>query len=210
MFLGQLLPDAAHDALSGLCGRCGGVVGHPLPVVGLQSDLQRLWSVLRRALHSADRLGKRLVHLRGFVAGHAGAVRERGDEGVALEQTVRAISLNRSPLPQLSLGAWQMNERGHEVDAVRAWHEAKSYALEVSRAVQELDVPIQDWLDRQAERVLDRVAPEHDRREPDTGSRRGILRLSFGRLSGSPEPSRKRALGNQCVQKLDREIVGDM
>ena len=45
----------------------------------------------------------------------ATAARERGDEGAELVQTVRAIELDRPPLPQLSLGAWQLKERGIEV-----------------------------------------------------------------------------------------------
>jgi len=55
----------------------------------------------------------------------ASAARERGDEGAELHETVRAMSLDRPPLPQLSLGAWQLKERGIEVAAVRVWHEVK-------------------------------------------------------------------------------------
>ncbi len=65
----------------------------------------------------------------------ASAARERGDEGAELVQTVRAVELDRPPLPQLSPGAWQMKERGIEVGRVGAWHEA-------------------------ADRVLDRLGPE--------------------------------------------------
>ena len=48
----------------------------------------------------------------------ASAARERGDEGAELRETVRAIELDRPPLPQLSPGAWQMKERGIEVGRV--------------------------------------------------------------------------------------------
>ena len=66
---------------------------------------------------------------------------------------MRAISLDRPPLPQLSPGAWQMKERGHQVGAVRAWYEAKTYAWEVRQAVRELGGHVREWLDRQATRV---------------------------------------------------------
>ncbi|PZO61882.1 MAG: hypothetical protein DI498_15460, partial [Paracoccus denitrificans] len=55
----------------------------------------------------------------------AAEARERGDEVEELAQTVRAVSLDREPLPQLSLGAWQLKERGIEVAAVRVWHEVR-------------------------------------------------------------------------------------
>ena len=90
----------------------------------------------------------------------ASAARGRGDEAEELQETVRAISLDRPPLPQLSPGAWQMKERGHEVGAVRAWYEAKAYARNVSQAVQELGGHVRDWLDRQATRVLGRPEPD--------------------------------------------------
>ena len=38
---------------------------------------------------------------------------------------VRAVELDRAPLPQLSLGAWQLKERGIEVAAVQLWREVK-------------------------------------------------------------------------------------
>ena len=89
----------------------------------------------------------------------ATAARERGDEGAELVQTVRAIELDRPPLPQLSPGAWQMKERGIEVGRVGAWHEAKARAAEVMEVARELAVHVRDWLDRAAERVLDRLGP---------------------------------------------------
>jgi hypothetical protein len=89
----------------------------------------------------------------------ASAARERGDEGAELHETVRAMSLDRPPLPQLSLGAWQLKERGIEVAAVRVWHEVKDRAAEVRQVVQELTGQVRDWLDRAAERVMDRLGP---------------------------------------------------
>jgi len=89
----------------------------------------------------------------------ASAARDRGDEGAELHETVRAMSLDRPPLPQLSLGAWQLKERGIEVAAVRVWHEVKAQAVEIGRMAQELNGQVRDWLDRAAERVMDRLGP---------------------------------------------------
>ncbi|WP_341485336.1 MobQ family relaxase [Thioclava sp. GXIMD4215] len=86
----------------------------------------------------------------------AAEARERGDEAEELRETVRAVSLDREPLPQLSAGAWQMKERGHEVGAVRAWHEVKAQAAEVARIAQELAGHVRSWLgrDQGADRAL--------------------------------------------------------
>ena len=90
----------------------------------------------------------------------ASAARERGDERAELHETVRAMALDRPPLPQLSLGAWQLKERGIEVAAVRVWRETKDRAVEVARMAQELTGQVRQWLDRAAERVMDRVGSE--------------------------------------------------
>ena len=107
------------------------------------------------------------------------AARERGDEGAELHETVRAMSLDRPPLPQLSLGAWQLKERGIEVAAVRVWHELKEQAVEVGRMAQELAGQVRDWLDRAAERVMDRL-----------GSGQSELALAGGRDGREEEPDR--------------------
>ena len=107
----------------------------------------------------------------------AAEARERGDEGTELRETVRAISLDREPLPQLSPGAWQMKERGHEVGRVRAWHEIKAQAVEVARVAQELAGHVRDWLDHAAERTLDRL-----------GGGRAELALSGGAI-GQDRPA---------------------
>ena len=102
-----------------------------------------------------DRVDHRtLVAQRDEALELASAARERGDEGAELVQTVRAIELDRPPLPQLSPGAWQMKERGIEVGRARAWHEAKARAAEVMEVARELAGHVRDWLDRAAERVL--------------------------------------------------------
>ncbi len=102
-----------------------------------------------------DRVDHRtLVAQRDAAIELASAARERGDEGAELVQTVRAIELDRPPLPQLSVGAWQMKERGIEVGRVGAWHEAKARAAEVMELARDLAGQVRDWLDRAAERVL--------------------------------------------------------
>jgi len=107
----------------------------------------------------------------------AAAARERGDEGAELRETVRAIELDRPPLPQLSPGAWQMKERGIEVGRVGAWHEAKARAAEVMELARDLASHVRDWLDRAADRVLDRL-----------GSGQGELALAGGRDGRDQDP----------------------
>ena len=84
------------------------------------------------------------------------AAHDRGDEAEALRQTVRAVELDREPLPQLSAGAWQMKERGIEVAAVQVWRQVKAQAAEVVRVAERLSGQVLDWLERAAERL----APE--------------------------------------------------
>ena len=107
-----------------------------------------------------DRVDHRtLVAQRDEALELATAARERGDEGAELVQTVRAIELDRPPLPQLSPGAWQMKERGIEVGRVGAWHEAKARAAEVMELARDLAGQVRAWLDRAADRVLDHLGP---------------------------------------------------
>jgi len=86
--------------------------------------------------------------------------RERGDEEEALRETVRAVSLDRQPLPQLSPGAWQMKERGHDVPAVSLWREVKEQARQVAQVAEELAGQVRGWIDRTAERARERLQPE--------------------------------------------------
>jgi hypothetical protein len=133
-----------------------------------------------------DRVDHRtLVAQRDEALERASAARERGDEGAELHETVRAMSLDRPPLPQLSLGAWQLKERGIEVAAVRVWHEVKDRAAEVRQVVQELTGQVRDWLDRAAERVMDRLEPA---RFADSGQ--SELALAGGRDGREEEPDR--------------------
>jgi hypothetical protein len=90
----------------------------------------------------------------------ASAAEERGDEAEAMRQTVRAVGLDRQPLPQLSAGAWQMKERGIEVAAVKVWHQVKEQAVEMARAAQELAEVARSWLERTVERTMEVLAPQ--------------------------------------------------
>lgn len=76
-----------------------------------------------------------------------------------MEQTVRAVAVDRQPLPQLSAGAWQLKERGQEVVAVRVWHGVKTHAAEVTRVAQELAGQVRSCIELAADHVLDRVQP---------------------------------------------------
>ena len=114
----------------------------------------------------------------------AAAARERGDEGAELRETVRAVELDRPPLPQLSPGAWQMKERGIEVGRVAAWHEAKERAAEVREIAAGLAREVGGWLRERtaslAERVRERLGPGQ-----------GELALAGGR-EGREEPEDRR------------------
>ena len=129
--------------------------------------------------------------------------RERGDEAAELAQTVRAVSLNREPLPQLSLGAWQLKERGIEVAAVRVWHEVRERAVEVGRVAQELAGHARDWLGRVAERTLEVMGPAQDAWgdffEAAAG---GGLRDDLGR-----DLARERQVAAQAERTRQQELV---
>ncbi|KAA0909471.1 MobA/MobL family protein [Aquicoccus porphyridii] len=140
----------------------------------------------------------------------ATAARERGDEGAELVQTVRAIELDRPPLPQLSPGAWQMKERGIEVGRVGAWHEAKARAAEVMELARDLAGQVRDWLDRAADRVLDRLGPGQSE-----------LALAGGRDGREQEPdlatrlreaweTRKEGRERQETETSEREAPDDL
>ena len=142
-----------------------------------------------------DRVDHRtLVAQRDEALDLASAARERGDEGAELHETVRAMSLDRPPLPQLSLGAWQLKERGIEVAAVRVWHEVKDRAAEVRQVVQELTGQVRDWLDRATERVMDRL-----------GSGQSELALAGGRDGREEEPDLATRLRDAWEARQGRE-----
>jgi len=176
-----------------------------------------------------DRVDHRtLVAQRDEALELASAARERGDEGAELQETVRAMSLDRPPLPQLSLGAWQLKERGIEVAAVRVWHEVKDRAAEVRQVVQELTGQVRDWLDRAAERVMDRLGPGQSEmalaggrdgreEEPDLATRlRDAWEARQGRekeqgfdVPGREAPQDLAARLREAAQGVDREGLAD-
>jgi len=73
---------------------------------------------------------------------------ERGDEREELVQRVRAMALDREPLPQLSAGAWQLKERGEDVEAVHEWRRIKAAAHEIKGAALELVGSVRDWVEQ--------------------------------------------------------------
>lgn len=90
---------------------------------------------------------------------------ERGDEALELQERVRAVALDRQPLPQLSAGAWQLKERGVDVGAVQVWREIKEQAAEVARVAERLAGQLRDWTLRAMERVAPSPARELGRAE---------------------------------------------
>jgi len=110
------------------------------------------------------------------------------------------MSLDRPPLPQLSLGAWQLKERGIEVAAVRVWHEVKDRAAEVRQVVQELTGQVRDWLDRATERVMDRLGPGQS---PQASQ--AELALAGGRDGREEEPNLATRLRDAWEARQGRE-----
>lgn len=95
----------------------------------------------------------------------AETAREQGDEALELQERVRAVALDRQPLPQLSAGAWQLKERGVDVGAVQVWREIKEQAAEVARVAERLAGQLRDWTLRAIERVAPSPARELGRAE---------------------------------------------
>ena len=178
-----------------------------------------------------DRVDHRtLVAQRDEALELAAAARERGDEGAGLVQTVRAIELDRPPLPQLSAGAWQMKERGIEVGRVGAWHEAKARAAEVMELARDLAGHVRDWLDRAADRVLDRLGPAQSElalaggrdgreQEPDLAARLKEVWQARQRDRDTPTPDAAMperetpddlaARLREAAQGIDRDALAD-
>ncbi|WP_205961479.1 MobQ family relaxase, partial [Paracoccus endophyticus] len=134
--------------------------------VAVLEDWREAWAqdsnaALERAGHELRIDHRTLEAQRAEALELAAEAHERGDEAAELAERVRAVALDREPLPQLSLGAWQLKERGIEVAAVRVWHDVRERALEVGRVAQELASHARDWLGRVAERALEAL-PQHD------------------------------------------------
>ena len=129
----------------------------------LLEDWREAWA--RDSNHALERCGHEVrIDHRTLEAQREAALersvqaRERGDEALALRERVRAVELDRAPLPQLSPGAWQLKERGVEVAAVQLWREVKAQALEVARVAERLSVQVREWLGR----TMERLAPGHE------------------------------------------------
>lgn len=110
---------------------------------------------------SEERIDHRTLEVqRNAALERSNAARERGDEAEALRETVRAVALDRPPLPQLSAGAWQLKERGIEVAAVRVWREVRERSAEVAKVAKDLAGHVRDWFSRTAERLAPEPALE--------------------------------------------------
>ena len=127
--------------------------------------------------------------------------RERGDEAEALRETLRAVELDRAPLPQLSPGAWQLKERGIEVAAVQLWREVKAQAFEVAQVAERLSGQVREWLGR----TMERLAPGHELAYP--GLDRGAVRdegqdLASARHGRRQTPDHTRDAGSDLAAQL--------
>jgi len=83
----------------------------------------------------------------------ADEARSQGDERAALAQTVRAMALNREPLPQLSSGAWYLKERGDDVDSAVEWRRVRQAAQEIKETARELAGQVREWVQQGLEQV---------------------------------------------------------
>jgi len=123
------------------------------------------------------------------------AAQERGDEGAELHETVRAMSLDRPPLPQLSLGgvaAQGARHRGSPPSA--SGTRSKRRRLRSDRWRRSWPGQVRDWLDRAAERVMDRL-----------GSGQSELALAGGRDGREEEPDLATRLRDAWEARQGRE-----
>jgi hypothetical protein len=139
---------------------------------------------------------------------------ERGDEAEAMRQTVRAVGLDRQPLPQLSAGAWQLKERGIEVVAVQVWQQVKAQAVEVARVAQELATQARSWLERAIETLApsqglamaDGLAESRYRAEPAAWARE-IVQPQHVRSEIHEETTREPELETRSLTERMREAI---
>jgi hypothetical protein len=142
------------------------------------------------------------------------AAMERGDEAEAMRQTVRAVGLDRQPLPQLSAGAWQLKERGIEVAAVQVWQQVKAQAVEVARVAQELATQARSWLERAIEvlapsqglAMADGFAGDRYRVDPAAWTRE-IVQPQHVRSEIHEEPTREPEPETRSLTERMREAI---
>lgn len=94
-----------------------------------------------------------LVEQREEALERAAHAEKHGDRDLQVAETLRALELDRQPLPQLSVGAWQMKERGEDIESVRNWYDVKAAALEIKETVQEISGYFREVLERGKEHV---------------------------------------------------------
>ena len=116
---------------------------------------------------------------------------------------------------------------------MRVWHEVKDRAAEVRHVVQELTGQVREWLDRAAERVMDRLGSgqaelalsggrDGREEEPDLRDRAARLRDAWeahqgrAKVQEGPTPEREReapqdfaARLREAAQGIDREGLAD-
>lgn len=116
-------------------------------------DWRALWAQEMNGALERYSVGERVDHRtleiqRDEAFDLARQARAYGDERIELEQTVRALSLDREPLPQLSPGAWYLKERGDDVESVVEWRRVRQAAQEIKGAALELAGQVRDWLEQ--------------------------------------------------------------
>lgn len=166
--------------------------------VAALEDWREAWA--RDSNHALERCGhearidhRTLEAQREEALERAVEAQERGDEALALRERVRAVALDRAPLPQLSPGAWQLKERGIEVAAVQLWREVKAQALEVARVAERLSGQVREWLGR----TLERLAPGQE-----------LAHAGGGRHREPPEIATRlrEILGRDVERSADQDI----
>jgi len=111
--------------------------------VELLEDWRESWANTVNSCFERNNLVERVDHRtlaeqREDALERAAHAEEHGDRDMQVAETLRALELDRRPLPQLSAGAWQMKERGEDIESVRNWYDVKVATLEIKETVQEM------------------------------------------------------------------------
>jgi len=136
----------------------------------------------------------------------ANVARESGNEAEALRQMVRAVELDREPLPQLSTGAWWMKERGIDVPAVQVWRVIKARAIEVAWLATALAKHVMDWVGETVQKpepqALSDIDSADDTRREEKRGLAARLRQAAKRIDG--KALAKRAIELQQYREIER------